>query len=57
MSPTTCRPAGGGPELAAGVLVGAMPAMTPPSDAIGVGEGPRYVSKKDDVGGGISGGY
>jgi hypothetical protein len=28
----------------------------PPSDAIGVGDGPRYVSKNDDVGGGISGG-
>jgi hypothetical protein len=34
-----------------------MPAIcgpTPPSD--GIGDGPRYVSKKDVVGGGINGG-
>jgi hypothetical protein len=58
--PLPCDPAiGGPPELAGGLLVGAMPAICgpmPPSDAIGVGDGPRYVSKNDDVGGGISGG-
>jgi len=59
-SPTR-RPATGAglPELTGGLLVGAMPAIcgpTPPSDGIGAGDGPRYVSKKDDVGGGISGG-
>ena len=59
-SPTRRSAAGAGlPELTGGLLVGAMPAIcgpTPPSDGIGVGDGPRYVSKKDDVGGGISGG-
>jgi hypothetical protein len=46
-------------ELTGGLLVGAMPAICgpmPPSDGIGVGDGPRYVSKNDVVGGGISGG-
>lgn len=60
MKSLRCRPVGGAPATASGLAVGAIPAIVglliPPSDGIGAGEGPRYVSKKDDVGGGISGG-
>lgn len=51
---------GGAPATASVLAVGAVLAIVglliPPSDGFGAGEGPRYVSKKDDVGGGISGG-
>lgn len=51
-APLKCRPLLGTPETASGLPVGSFP----PRDVIGAGEGPRYVWKKDDVGGGISGG-
>ena len=51
------RPVVGAPETAPGLPVGGIPPIIVRSiPPCGAGEGPRYLSKKDDVGGGISGG-